>query len=251
MHSDRYLVDNIDLSIKLDFHEPAFALMSHTQNEKVSIESAVLRVYHVTPADSIKLKHRALMSGSHPQLAKYPMTTVIVKVKQIDNGVRNHLSTELFNGLVPKRVLFGIVENTAYNGDYQKNPFNFQMAHVTDIKMTVDGIETPYGTLSSTAGEDVDLYHMLFDNVCGTYRGRGLNITRDEFKNGYAIYAFDFTGAGNASSGYHQPQYKGVVNLYLKFSQATASVYNIIAYAEFNNSLEIDSLRHAIYDIQG
>ncbi|XP_032228215.2 uncharacterized protein F54H12.2-like [Nematostella vectensis] len=197
--------------------------MSHGGNGKFKIsKGSVLRLYHVTPTDSVRLNHANEMLRHN--LAKYPLTTAVVNTEQIESGKRSILFRNLFNGLVPKGMIFGIVQDAAYNGSYTKNPFNFQMPQLSSIGVKVDGNETPISSLKNVGGEAIDLYHLLFDNVCGPYRGRGLNISREEFKNGYALFPFDFTAAANASSGYFQPQYKGVVTLELTFSEATDKV---------------------------
>ncbi|XP_032239217.2 uncharacterized protein F54H12.2-like [Nematostella vectensis] len=242
-HSNRYMVNNMELKIRMELHEPKFCLMSGSTApaEKYKVESALLRLYHVTPSDSVRLSHTKIMhSPSSPKMSMYPLTSAVVKTRQILNGVRSFEATNLFNGLVPKRMIFGFVEDAAYNGDNTKNPFNFQLdSKLTDIKVTVDGEETPYNALSRVDGKGVDLYHMLFDNVCGTFRGGGLNVSREEFEKGYGLLVYDFTGAGNAASEYYHPQYKGTVNLALSFNAATTTVMSVVIYGEFNNNMEM------------
>ena len=78
-----------------------------------------------------------------------------------------------------------------------------------------------------------------------------LDITREDFSGGTALFVYDFTPAGNASSGYAQVMKKGSVNLFLTFGATTNKVYNIVLYGEFDNSLDMDTLRHVVYDVQG
>ena len=38
---------------------------------------------------------------------------------------------DLFNGIVPHRIVLGIVESEAFNGHYKKNPYNFKLFDMT------------------------------------------------------------------------------------------------------------------------
>ena len=46
---------------------------------------------------------------------------------------------KLFSGQLPTRIVIGLVDNRAYNGDRQRNPFNFQHINLNEIAVYLDG----------------------------------------------------------------------------------------------------------------
>ena len=76
----------------------------------------------------------------------------------------------------------------------------------------------------------------------------GLFIVRNDFGNGYTLYAFDLTadlGKDDHSSLVRQKS----VRLALKFSDAVASTVTVVAYTEFENVIEIDRDRNVVFDL--
>ncbi|XP_032240656.1 uncharacterized protein F54H12.2-like [Nematostella vectensis] len=246
--SGRYLLSGIPMKIRMEMSKPNFALMGG--GKFVISPGSTLRLYHVTPLETIALGHANELL--HNNLAKYPVTTAVVKTEQVESGKHTIRFNDLWNGLIPKRMVFGIVTNEAYAGSYTKNPFNFHFPNVTNIEVRVNGNETPISNIKNIAGDAIDLYYMMHEGVNGqAARAKGLNISREEYFGGYGLVVYDFTPAGNSSSGYFQPQYKGTVSLDLNFSTAPTVVLTVVLYGEFNNTMEIDNGRNVMYDIQG
>ena len=73
--------------------------------------------------------------------AKYPMIRTKMRQFPLDNGATFQEINNPFNGKVPQRVILGILETTAFNGKYDKDPFAFQKAGIEYIKQTVNGEE--------------------------------------------------------------------------------------------------------------
>jgi hypothetical protein len=47
------------------------------------------------------------------------------------------------SGILPKRIIFGMVEATAAQGSYSRNPFNFKNFDLSQISVTVDNQDVP------------------------------------------------------------------------------------------------------------
>jgi len=78
-------------------------------------------------------------------------------------------------------------------------------------------------------------------------RDEGNQISREDFVGGYALYAFDLTP--DLCEGDHFNLLKqGNVRVDMKFAQALENTINVIAFAEFENILEIDRSRNVIFD---
>ena len=154
-------------------------------------------------------------------------------------------SRELFSGQIPTRIVIGLVRNDAFNGSTTRNPFNFQNFRLKEISVYSDE-QQQHGIKPLTIDFDHSLYvrgfNTLFSGTGKVFRDEGNALDRKNFSGGYALYAFDLTsdlGEDDHSSLAKQ----GSVRLVLKFAQALADPVTVIAYAEFQNVIEI-----VIYD---
>ncbi|XP_048584823.1 uncharacterized protein F54H12.2-like [Nematostella vectensis] len=149
--SDRYLPDGISVKLKPDLNPDAFVLMSENQNEIVRIIDAQLSLFHVTPTSTLRLSIEGRLMGarkaspseegvvhSAPETIKFPVRPLIIKTREIPQGLRSTKLQDVFVGDRPNRIFVAFVDSEAYNGSYRHNPFNFP---TNAIKVVVDGIE--------------------------------------------------------------------------------------------------------------
>ena len=80
----------------------------------------------------------------------------------------------------------------------------------------------------------------------GSY-DHGNAISREDFPNGYSLISFD-TSPDLCLESYSDPIYKGGLKLELQFGSALTQAVNFIAYAEFNNLIEINGNCHVIHN---
>src|SRR6218665_895085 len=72
-------------------------------------------------------------------------------------------------------------------------------------------------------------------------------ISRQDFPGGYALYAFDLT-ADQCEGNHLNLLRHGTVRVDMKFAQLLPNTINVIAFAEFENILEIDRSRNVLFD---
>src|SRR5215475_15878813 len=126
---------------------------------------------------------------------KYPVRRAVVKTFTVTNGLLNFAQENVFTGQLPTRVVIGFVANNAFNGAYAENPFNFHHYNLSQLKLYVDGqqghvtpIEPDYAN-----GRYISAYLSLFAGTDKLFRDEGLDVTREDYPNGYALYAFDLS----------------------------------------------------------
>ena len=258
-HTERFLVPDVEIKIKLNLHSNAFILMSSAgppATEKVQIIQARLRVRHinVTPSVSLRLTNA---------MVKYPLRTVSTHLKTLTGGVLTESFNNIFNsGVVPERLIIGLISNNAYNGDYTLNPFNFGHYALKTIKLTVNNAEIPETTIDlSDPGERIKGYNTLFAGNGTMHRGPGNDINRAEWHAGYGLFIYDLTPDGNGASPHFHIRQKGVVDLALTFSKAVGTAgpdgadkadvgaLNVFIYAEYQKVLEITKDKTVIFDL--
>ena len=80
-------------------------------------------------------------------------------------------------------------------------------------------------------------------------KGRGLPVTRADFKSGYTIYVFDLSSDKVPNSDCLGPLRQGVVRLDARFATPLAAAINIIIFAEYISELQIDKYRNVLLNI--
>lgn len=256
IHSDiffqnKYLINGVNMKVKLIRSKDEFCLMSSgaDANFKVSILEATLFVRRMKISPSIQLGHaKALEKGN----AKYPIRRVQCKMMSVPAGNITLTQDHVFLGPLPNRLVIACVDNTAFNGTYAKNPFNFQHYQVTSVAVHVDGEQIPAKPLKpdfiDAGGQNyIRAYHTLFSGTNKTNEDQGNQISRSDYPQGYTLYAFDLTPDLTCGSHFNLLKH-GDLRLQMTFATALPRTINVIVYAEFENVIEIDKARNILFD---
>jgi len=243
---DRYLLNEVNVKIKLVRSRNSFCLMAG-EEFKVKILSAIMFVRKVKLSPSVFLAHAKALENT---TAKYPIRRVMCKTITIPNGFRDVSHEKLFSGQLPTRLVIALVGNAAYNGAFDRNPFNFEHYNLMEISVYSDG-QQQYGIkpLETNYANQlyVRAYNTLFSGTGKVFRDEGNALDRTAFSRGYALYAFDLTPDLGEDDHFNLTK-QGSVRLVLKFRDALPENVTVIAYAEFQNVIEIDRNRNVIYD---
>src|SRR6266516_491996 len=234
LFQDRYLPADVGIQLRLVRSKAAFCLMSDAQNPsfKVKIHECKLlvRKVHISPTVFIE-QAKAFEVGN----AKYPIRRVVCNSYSISTGMRDNVHEGLFTGQIPSRIVIAMVENQAFNGSFECNPFNFKHFGLTSIKIYVDGqahsnikaIECDFATHQSLSG-----YLSLFAGSGKYRRDEGLDIDRGEYERGFTLFAYDLL-PDLTEEGYFNLVKEGSIRVELKFGNTLPVTVNVIAYAEF------------------
>ena len=252
IHSDiffqeRYMLNEVNVRIKLIRSNDAFCLMSTGLTQfRVVVTFASLLVRKVKISPSVYLAHaKTLETGT----AKYPIRRVICKSFTVPAGYLDASHEKLFSGQLPVRLIVGLVDNRAYNGDRERNPFNFHHFNLTEIAVYLDG--QLHGLkplkLNFNEGRYVAAYASLFAGTNKINRDEGNDISRSEYASGYALFAYDLT-PDLAEDDHVNLTRQGTVRLDLKFGEALANTLTVVCYAEFQNVIEVDRNRTIVFD---
>ena len=87
----------------------------------------------------------------------------------------------------------------------------------------------------------------LFFGTGKENRDEGDDMAREVYPNGYALHAFDLS-PDLAEKGHFNVANQGTVCIELQFGSALANTVTVVAYAEFENVIEIDRNRNIVYD---
>ena len=135
---DKFLINGVDVKIRLVRAKPSFALMSGgaAADYKITIVNATLFVKKATLNPAVQVAH---INALEKNTVKYPLRPVSVKVYSIPAGARSHTHENLFLSTLPKRLVLCCIDNDAYNGTYDKNPFHAKNNAIGFHSVYVDG----------------------------------------------------------------------------------------------------------------
>ena len=186
------------------------------------------------------------------------------KILTIPANLPNVRQDNIFSGIIPNSFVVGLVHVDASTGEYGKNPYNFQHFGVTSVSLTANGQEIPFKLLTLKypkaangkvdPGNDDELdfdeaYNTLFSGTGKIYSNAGLDISREDYPGGYALYAFDLTPDMCKSADYFNTVQRGSLTLALTFETSHKHAIGMVCYGDFENIIRIDAERNAIYDI--
>ena len=247
---DRYLPSDVGFKLRLVRNRDAFCLMSDDAqaNYKLKISECKLYVRKVKLSPAVFVAHaKALEVGN----AKYPIRRIVCKTFTVPQGNLNFTQENVFSGQLPTRLVIGCVDNAAFNGSYALNPYNFKHYNLTQMNVYLDGQQSHVIKpleLNFEQRQYISGYMTLFAGVEKLHRDEGNDLSRDEYGNGYTLYAFDLTADLNDSNDHFQLTRDGNVRLDVKFSQGLPNTINVVVYAEFENLLEINRNKSVIFD---
>ena len=263
--TDRLLLNMMDLKVVLNRSTDDFCLME-IGNESDPIKPRVLLTDVVLKIRKVKVD-QPISDGVERMLkqtpALYPIRRVECKILTIPEQLPNIRQDNIFSGIIPKSFVVGLVHVDAYNGTYGTNPYNFAHFGVTNVSLTANGQEIPFkqltlkypkaenGEVNPATDDELDFdeaYNTLFSGTGKIYSNAGLDITRDDYPGGFALYAFDLTPDMCNSSDYFNTVQRGSLSLALTLKKQTHAI-GMVCYGDFENVIRIDADRNAIYDI--
>jgi len=252
------MLNKVPIRIALDRSKDEFCIMGNIADENgnqdhlkavygMEIHSAVLEFRKVTLAPTILYSHITTLNTT---TAKYPIRRTSPLVFDINQGTSTHTRSPLLSGQLPHRITFGMVSNQAYNGTMNLNPFNFQNFNLESIQLTVGGKPVPMQPMkfNFTTGSYIDGFMSLFIGTGQYGSDEGNMITRGEYPNGFTLICFNLTPDLNFEDDHYNGMETGNVEVHFAFKTALTETINVIALAEFDNTIEIDRFRQVSID---
>ena len=245
-NQSKYTLNGVTMKLRMTRSKDSFVLMAKsdvTESFKVDIISEKLFVRKLKITPSLCLAHERILQQKS---AKYPITRVECKVIHLPQGQKSFTHDNLFLGQLPKRIVLGLVDNRAFNGDISLNPYNFQHCYLNYLAVHLDGQQVPWAPLqSSFSGSSyIRAFYTQFTVGDGISSNTGDTIGREQFVNGQALYCFDLTPDLSSSCGHHFSVTKSEnLRLELVFEVALSITGNVLVYSEFDNVIEIDKDR--------
>jgi hypothetical protein len=246
---NKYLLNNTDLRLTLYRNSDAFCIHSPSGTQDYKIEVADMKWY-VKGLDVSKSVSLALERSLMDYAAKYPIRRVELRTIRVNQGSRETPNNAVFNGQVPRRLVFGCVDADAYHGTYRKTPFNFKNHSIDEVSVTAAGQAYPQKpiTIDFGANNFMQAFVQLFEGLGIADENKGNAVNLSNFKTGHCIFAFDLSPDEDDGGDHWDLVKEGETMINIHFSTATTTAIEVIVYAEFDNLLTIDQYRNTFID---
>ena len=248
----RYLLNQVDVKVKLYRTTPAFSLLSANPaaDFKIDITDVCLLARKIRVNPAVVFAHSAMLDTVN---AKYPFTRTVCRQQSIPKGNSSFIWDILFQGQKPDRVAVCFVDSMAVAGKYNKNPFNFQNCGINKIPVFADGLPTNGApsklSFNPTKGSTfVRAYTDMFQNYGKWKTNRGNNISREDFENGYCLFTFQLQPYFGNDNDYLFLVKTANVRLEVEFNQPLTKNRTCIVYSENSAIFEINKERDIIAD---
>ena len=241
-----------DIQLKFTRTPASFYVMSDdpTKEYRIRILSGCffLRTLKMSEAFDNKLE-RSMNEEKLP--AKYPMLRSDVITFLIPYGTRSVSHPISKMGRQPIRMYLAFVENDTFNGNYQKNPYEFKHFELTSADFIINGKTFPTVPLKisydavgdSTQDKTPSTFLRALNELHRTTgvldRNDGNGINRSKFMNGFFILGIKTTEAAS-DTGFAPPN-QGFITINLTFGKAVPAL-SAILFMEYQNTVSINKL---------
>ena len=243
----RLMVNNVDCRLKFHLNKNEYCLMSDETDAgyKIVIEDVSLRLRHVKLADRV---YKEIVTKT----VFYPITRVKVKEYIIPRGGKSFNVANFVSGVLPQKIIMGMVTNNAANGAYNLNPFNFKHFNISQVSLVVNGsvhggvpLEFDFANNQFEKG-----YWTLFSSTGKKYRDDGMMIQRNDYKEGYTLFAFNISPSTCNIGQYRDQEQTGNINIAFKFKESIPEPLTLCAYLQFEGSISINPTKQVTTNFQ-
>lgn len=253
---NRFILPNTPLEIKFlkskaEFQsiiKTASTVNSRATGLKIKFTKAVLYVRRVISAPSKILE---IENQLESQNAIIPIQRTRIITYTIAKGSTSSNKESIFHGMMPKAIFIGLVSNSAYNGTYTSNPFNFQDFKLNKIAVYKGGIPFPCRAYEPDFQNKQFSreYISLLQTLDMFNKSEENGITMDEWANGNTIYGFNLT-PNLTVAGMSQIARDGSIRIEMQFNQSLNEAVNVIVMGIFDGKIQITKMRNVTVDWQ-
>lgn len=136
---------------------------------------------------------------------------------------------------LPEQLYIMMVKQSAYNGHKNQNPFNFETFNLSEASVVINGENFPSRPITYKANEDeVDAYFTFLENT-GTSNSEmdSVDISQNEYYNGYFILAFDLAPTKDNRLYLYEPT-QGSLSLRLKTSTPLTENITVLVMSSYS-----------------
>ena len=244
----KLIPSNTDIHIRLVRSSPAFCLMGKADCVFIPhIKDISLRVRQCTVSNEVMMTHEKAV---RLKPFEYAIQRVNMMAHVIPANQRNDTYVLSNSGQLPTHVLYALVNNSAFNGDFTKNPFNFEHMNLNKFQIVMNDRKIPADAYcpdyqNKNYSREYDAFYRESGLMADPH---GCDIAYKDFDSGNTIYPIDLTPdrSNNVcrATGYTAGQFREDVTFRVGLPQTTTALNYIV----FDNTVYITQDRQPTTD---
>ncbi|GFY55655.1 uncharacterized protein TNIN_424381 [Trichonephila inaurata madagascariensis] len=248
LHTDlgtqpRLLISGTTIQVSLLKAKDEFTLLAKSGNYRLQIKNISLFIRKCDVSSSILVGHEKALEQS---LVQMPFTRIKTKTFTLSSGLKSVIIPNAVNGILPSRMILGLVSNSTFNGYLKKNPFNFKNYNLSYISLSENGVQIPMSAY--TPSYKNNLFARSYLSLFTDLAQNNTNVTLEEYKNNTSLYIFDLTQDISASDTFRNIARSGNISVHLKFDEDLQETLTLLVYMEMQSLIEIDKSRNVFTD---
>ena len=182
-----YLLDKIDLRLRFELVPPSILIKTtDAAAYTYRVETCKLWVERLTPVPSAMIALNKVMT-QNMQTVEYLFNRQLLKTMIMPQQQTSLTIDNIFQGIIPHKLIIFVMDQKALNGDYKKNSSYFIDNNINSIKVEVNG--TNLSNISCKFPDNIaQVFYETMRNI-GIDHNTLLNY--DNFTKGKAIFCFD------------------------------------------------------------
>ncbi|XP_053391890.1 uncharacterized protein F54H12.2-like [Mercenaria mercenaria] len=248
---ERYLLNQVDVKVKLYRSSPDFCLVSSESSPafKIEIEDIYILARKIRVNPAVIYGHADILKNTN---AKYPYTRVECRSQSVASGSTSFHWENILQNQRPNKVVIGFVKSKTVSGDYGTNPFNFENCNIQSIYLYADGLPVGGNPLKLdfnevTGQSNIRAYVNTF-TATGKWRqpDEGNQLSREQFNAGTTMFVFQLEPNFDHHGEYLSLVKTANVKLDVQFSAPLSESVSCLVYSEMSGYFELNKERDII-----
>ena len=244
LETKKWLVGGVDVQIRLSRSSPEFFFMKPTTVTtvpKIELLDVFYHVCRITPKPEVLLAQNIAISQNMFRYEYQRRRNHVIPVK---SGATFLQEDQMFNNVIPAKVVVAHVNQTGFTGDYTENPFYIQFAGVSSIALYINDMSLPAQPmkLDITNSDFLQAYMNVYTGYGQDTEDFTNGLTPEEFFHAYAFYVFDLKGG--VGTGLLDVKQKANVRLEVNYKTALTADMAVVVHGIFPDTFSIDSSRN-------
>ena len=237
------------VDLVLEKNDDNILLLTHKgpNKHRVVIKKCMLMMHYMQVDEDILMDMRRLTETGIDM--KFPVRRVHMSY-YTKNAANSDLSEpNLFKAgtPLPRRVFIGLVAQTAFRGNIEQDPFNYQDFGAKEVCLLVGGQSKPAVPLRM--GRNKWDYHLPLDSlqracqVDGSFEENG--ITLENYRHRNFIMGWDLTASGLPTADSYEMKRVEAVDLVYLLKNTLPHAVSMVVYAEYGAEMHVDKFGEA------
>ena len=237
-HTPVFMCPGINLKLKILKNKDDFFLLSDGQKAKFKLIELKARFRLVETSKNYSDDSTKIALGKTN--AYYPYYMSKIRSNIITSGIQSFIWPAAIRGRLPKQIILGFLDHSAYSGDYKKNPFVFRNYGINGLCLRINGVSYP--TTPYKPDFSVGNYSTLYDDFlrnCGVaHHNESIGVSISSFVNHKLLWVFDLSPDNCNRRDLHLDQH-GDIDVEVSFKEPTDKTITLLMYSSTFGGLMI------------